>query len=434
MPTVENPMQLLRPLLMSSLLGASAASQGTLWVVDDDAGPGVDFADLGSATAAAQDGDAILVRAGTYAGFATIDAKSLVVIAEPGALLNNLPGDVVPVGPTLAVANLAANQRVLVLGGEYTGHEGLGSDKGAFRVETSTGPVWFQDVDAIGRFGVDVYHSARVHLVDVEFEGTRTVFEVFLGPTGDALRTAGFSRVAAWGSHLLGATGEGSDCNPSVNCAAPLLDGGNGVRLRENGSLWASGSTLEGGYGGNGGTSCQPGWADGTGGDGGHAAELEDTSHLAAAGSTLIAGTGGHGGGGKCNGAPGQTVTGTGTSSLAPGPARSLTSTSPVRAGETSELVIRGAEGDFVFGIVSPFPLYLDLPGFTGPLAVGVPFNLQAVGALPASGEVSIDLTTTPLPEGTDFLVRYLQPLFASSGGEFILGAPTALVILDESF
>ena len=44
MPTVEIPMQLLRPLLLSSLLGASAASQGTLWVVDDDAGPGVDFA------------------------------------------------------------------------------------------------------------------------------------------------------------------------------------------------------------------------------------------------------------------------------------------------------------------------------------------------------------------------------------------------------
>lgn len=414
-----------------SILGTASSAQGTLWTVGEGGGAGVDFPDLGSAVAAAASGDAILVRPGTYEGIAAIDAKSLAVIAEPGAMLLNFPQAQATFSPTLSVANLAADQRVLVLGGFYSGHESLGSDVGPFQVETSTGPVWFQDVTARGRFGVDVYHSSSVHLVDAAFEGTRTVFELFFGPTGDALRAAGFSRSAAWNSQLDGALGQGGACNPSVVCQPPAYHGGNGVRLRENASLWASGSALVGGFGGDGGTVCAPGWADGTGGDGGHGAELEDASRLEATDSLLVGGNGGNGG---CTGEAGLPVIGPGTASVSAAAARSLSSTSPVREGETSQLVFTGVEGDFVFGLASPNPMYLDVPGFTGPLAVGAPFNLQPVDFLPASGELALELSIDDLPDGFDFLVRFLQPLFVTAEGEFVLGAPTALVVLDETF
>ena len=96
--------------------------------------------------------------------------------------------------------------------------------------------------------------------------------------------------------------------------------------------------------------------------------------------------------------------------------------------------MFRGEPGDLVFGLVSPGALLLVIPGFTGPLAVGPSLNLQPVGTLDASGELTVPLTAGALPDGIEFIARYVQPLFAATDGELILGAPTALVILDEAF
>ncbi len=65
-------------------LGLVTAANATDFVVDDDAGPGVDFTTIQAAVDTAQSGDHVRVRSGTYAGF-VVDGKWLVVAEEPGA-------------------------------------------------------------------------------------------------------------------------------------------------------------------------------------------------------------------------------------------------------------------------------------------------------------------------------------------------------------
>src|SRR6188474_3248921 len=50
----------------------------TIWIVDANSGPGTHFTDLPAAVAAAQSGDTILVRPGTYTAFA-VTGKALTI-------------------------------------------------------------------------------------------------------------------------------------------------------------------------------------------------------------------------------------------------------------------------------------------------------------------------------------------------------------------
>jgi len=56
----------------------------TVWVVDDNGGPGVDFTDIQPAIDAAADGDVLDVRAGTYTHF-TLSGKGLRILGEDSA-------------------------------------------------------------------------------------------------------------------------------------------------------------------------------------------------------------------------------------------------------------------------------------------------------------------------------------------------------------
>lgn len=98
--------------VVAALVCAGGAKAQT-FVVDDGGGPGVDFTSLVTATATAPDGAVLVVRAGTYTGSPTIDGKSLVVLADPGAELIAFPG-LFPT--TLLVTNLTATQSVHVRG------------------------------------------------------------------------------------------------------------------------------------------------------------------------------------------------------------------------------------------------------------------------------------------------------------------------------
>ncbi|MFK7742842.1 MAG: hypothetical protein AB8H80_21200 [Planctomycetota bacterium] len=81
------------------------------FVVDAAGGPGVQFVDMPAAVAAAPDGATLRVRAGFYHAF-EIDQKSLVVLAESGAIAIGISG-------RIGVVNLTAQQEVTIRGFEH---------------------------------------------------------------------------------------------------------------------------------------------------------------------------------------------------------------------------------------------------------------------------------------------------------------------------
>jgi len=93
---------MLRACLALSLLLAPAAAQRT-WIVDALNGPGAHFTDLPPAAAAAAAGDLLLVRTGTYNGFAT--SRGIHVVAQGTCTISPTLG-----GKNLVVTNLPAGQ------------------------------------------------------------------------------------------------------------------------------------------------------------------------------------------------------------------------------------------------------------------------------------------------------------------------------------
>jgi hypothetical protein len=78
----------LRHVMAGIGLTLSLAAQNTI-VVDAANGPGASFADIQPAIDAANDGDRILVRAGSYSGF-VIDGKGLAILGESGVFIDRM--------------------------------------------------------------------------------------------------------------------------------------------------------------------------------------------------------------------------------------------------------------------------------------------------------------------------------------------------------
>src|SRR5262245_44086787 len=119
----------------------------------DQPGQGT-FTSLQAAIDAASDGDLLLVASGTYAS-ATIDGKSLAIVAMPSLGSKKTGG--------LTIKNLAAGQRVLLVGLQASNASGPGltltNDSGFVRIHgcTITGgktPTWPPDVATFPGVGI----------------------------------------------------------------------------------------------------------------------------------------------------------------------------------------------------------------------------------------------------------------------------------------
>src|SRR5262249_28568925 len=122
---------------LAGLLLATVASAQT-FVVDQANGPGTNFTTLVAAVAAVPDGAVLLVRPGTYAGFA-ISQKGLLVLADPGVTLSS----------DVTVSNTAPQQQTLLRGFVWTSNNvvsgpaflRLASCQGAVAVEAMSTPT-----------------------------------------------------------------------------------------------------------------------------------------------------------------------------------------------------------------------------------------------------------------------------------------------------
>lgn len=414
-------------------LASAPYAQATLWVVDDDGGAGVDFADLQLAIDTASEGDGLLVREGEYVGNFVVDGKSLTIVAEPGARLRTI-GDFLSLdAAALTVRNLAPMQGVTFLGGELlAGAPGFLLSDGGLLTENSEGVVWMENTTATTAYAVRAVDSEQVVLASCTGAAERGTagFGFDRLPAGilEGAKAAFYDTYLAAESGLGGCVG-GLSCGGSAGGAAASLSGAS--------TLFASGGELHGGVGDPGGTSaeCSP-FKAGKGGDGGNGLEVDAPSAVTLLDNPFEAGLGGLA---EINavcpdGEDGEAVVGDGTVTQLRGAARSLACTTPVREAEPFDLTFRGEPDDFVFGLAAAKPLLLDLPGFIGPLAVNAPFLTVPIGTLPASGESTIGLTAGTLPPGIDFFARYLQALHVTPGLDFYLSAPTVLVVLDDAF
>ena len=417
------------PLLLFAPLLAAAARADVL-VVDAAGGPGTDHLAIQPAVDAALAGDVLLVRAGTYPGFA-IHGKPLTVTADQGHVVR-VAGEItvrfVPAGEAVHLRGLST----LLLDVPLARGLVLGSNAGAVLVEDCVLRGETQEQDDPPQPGLVVVDSEDVVLLASTFVGGGGWSYFQGGPhwgTSGAPGARVVSQSATTTVYAYGCEFEGGYGSSGVGESHfPGLPGGDGLRL-ESGVLYASGSTFRGGAGGGG---ADGGFGTcGDGGPGGAGLDEEPGGEAIVADSTFAGGPGGLGGNAFClHGDDGPPFEGD-PLDLAE-PARLLSSPGPVREGQILQLVFHGPPGEVVTLLAGPTDPQLLLTLF-GARLVSAQHRAIPMGTIPASGALVKSLPMPTLPASIEHVVLSLQGLHATGAGNR-LGGGTLLVLLDASF
>lgn len=402
------------------LLAGTAGAQSPVLVVGEVPGPGVDFTDIQQAIDAAVGGEIVLVHAGTYAPF-TIQAKALTVVADGPVLI---PGG-------LVVQSLLPEQPVVL-----RGLQAEPEVKPGLAVDGCAGAVWVeactlrggQEGGAPG--GLEAADAHGLTLVRSQVTGGKYGNPTFgfTNVSGVTALVLSASRAAAWDTTCTGTPG-------GVEAQDNGGYGGSGVFTKLGTHLCATGGLFEGGDGGYGleefdflcGCSfCHPG---GTGGAGlvtltSSLVELRDVQ--------LVAGEGMQDPSSSCQGHDGVPLGGaTDDVTLLEGTSRALTLPAAVREGDPLEVHIQGEPGDATVVLAAWEADFFELAFGTLSLQ---PQVVALLGTLPASGELTLQVTAPELGPGVEGLLLVAQPWFQPAVGSKLLGAPSATVLLDAQF
>jgi hypothetical protein len=385
---------------------------------------GAPFAQISAAVDAAQSGDVILVKSGSYAGF-TIFGKGVSVVADKaanvtitgGIRVEDLgPGLTVvlrrlalPQAPTheaaLAISFCVGAVRVEECG--FHGHDGNlpdeGPTAGAFVVFSDD--VAFTHCAFIGGAGIPFHPGAGLDA------GAAALFVLS-------------SNVALWQSALIGGVG-----GPGLPGAAGS-PGGGGLVLN-GGSLALDGSQVTGGKGGLGG----PGAASPSpGGQGGPGLSANGTLVRRTASSVLGGAGGAPGAPGGTPGSPGAATALTGGALLDhPGPARDLSVSSPVRAGDTITFKFGVEPCDTLLLLASPATASHWLAAPKATLVPEAPFTLIVLALPCTSGTLTFPAATGPLPAGVASLDVFLQAVHLNHVEGKRMGPFSVLTLLDPT-
>lgn len=410
------------PLATLALL-ASSASASQVWVVQD-------AAQLSTAIAAAQNGDIVLLKAGSYAlgSGLSITGKAVSLVADSGAAidwqgrltLNSLPATAACVLQRLHMTNTTPNQQVLLGNGV-------------------SGPLWIEDctIEGLPVQGAQFASAAAVLLSQCSraaMHGTAV-----LGAPGSPVH-AGGAGLELFQSYvgLNSCTARGGAGHDATSLFVPSSAGGPGAQVSD-GFLFASGTTLEGEQGGDGyaGVSPTPCIAGETGGAGLRLLQFQFSPPVRLLDTQAIGGAGGAAAG-DCAGGPsglGISLDGPPTSNVQvlAGTARELAVTSPVREGETLAWTLSGEPGDLAFLAYSGASVYVYQESLFGVLHLGAPFFVDYAGVVPAGGQVSGGVLVNELGPGVEGALLFLQSGYFD-GAAVRLGAPAAVLLLDQAF
>lgn len=416
---------------------ALPARGGVLVVASDGSGQ---FTDLQPAVDAAQPGDVLLVKTGSYSAFSV--TRSLAVVADTG--------DGIHVSGTARVSQIAAGSHVLLHRLRLHGAPGATPDDGpGLVVRDAPGSVRVQGClleGHAGLAGADVWLPSAVGFVDARLDGG-------VAPTqsGHGLRVLGGS-VALYGSEVRGAAG--LDGANGVN--PPACRGGNGGHgVLETGSAFAfaGASLIDGGNGGAGGDGCPPGGSFGNccyGGNAGSGVRLEIGAQvLWRLESAIEASPGGAGGSGQCGcglvvncdcdagaNAPAlSTTTGDVVVALAGACPTLEVGVNPVREGGTVAIRVHTEPGNRVGLVVSTEPAFAPQAGRGVRLVEVAPLHpALRLGTAGASGLVEDTWTIPDLGTGVQARIVHLQAQVVRPDGSRAWSNAVELVMLDQAF
>lgn len=387
------------------------------------------FTDLPAAVAAANDGDVLLVKSGTYSAF-TITNKSLDVVADAGA-------SVIVLG-TSKVQQLAATRSVSLTGLALRGPAGTGSNIGtALHLLNDVGSVRVQGCDLAGHDGNACTENAW---------GGSALFanncsDVALARCSLAAGDAGDFRLDG------GYGGYGGDCLQGLNSRVALygcsLRGGRGAS-----SSAACGGLGAGGYAGFGGDacdllSCPQSFASSCtfhGGDGGDSffdlapgvgAWLITSGTLTALDTSFLSGHDAAGGT-----SVDVRIDAGATFSTLPGFGRTLTTNRVLREGSQMRLEFTGQPGDVVELTFAESGRFLSSPALRGVslLRTSKPAPVLQAGVVDATGSLHVTWPIDDLGPGVQARRLFLQAAFRDANGVTTLSTPATVVLLDSAY
>ncbi len=429
---------------------------------------GTPYTEIQAAVDVANDGDVILVRAGTYASFA-VRNQSLVIAADTTG--------VVQVQGAIRVSGVGATRTLLLSGLKATGAlSGSPSTKHGLIARNCDGPLRIVGCELVGRpigspagvcqdgQGAWIESCSDVVFIGCELRGSSATTGLWTDDMADGGHGvyASASNLALYESAARGGKAEwffyAQGCDPLPSGGSLVYGGwgepGQGLRA-EGCFLFSSHATFIGGGGresfcwpapGPGCLSCAQQGGVGLMNDqgAGNAFVLDTTLGPGVSGLSTPACYSGIVGyscayccGGvstPCTPPPGPALQGQVTT-LA-GASRALTAARAAREGQTVTLTYRGQPGDRVELLTNDRTTFQFDPATRGVRIVkrARPEPIRLVGMIDAGGSLTETWTIPDLGPGVEARTLYMQASMTAASGQATLSSPVAIVLLDAAY
>ncbi|MBL8899134.1 MAG: hypothetical protein JNM84_15960 [Planctomycetes bacterium] len=240
MPTLA-----LHAAFLATCLSLSSPAPARTWIVDAAGGAGSDFRAIQAAVDAAVDGDAILIRSGTYVETVLIDGKGLTISGLGGFLL--VPPAISAANPAVfEVRNLPAGREAHFRGFGVLRLSGVSGD--AFVLRDNTGRVWCEELS------LDSYDGPALRIDGCAEVLLRNVFAqsnaAILDASGVPSPAPGAVIERSLHVELSGGEVRGSHGPPLRFTPTAPIEGGTGLVVRDA-AVALSSCQLQGGPGGS---------------------------------------------------------------------------------------------------------------------------------------------------------------------------------------